>query len=52
MKFSVFSAHEEGYTGDDDIGYYDYNENNDWSTNAADRAFCTKALDSCWDRSR
>jgi exonuclease 3'-5' domain-containing protein 1 len=25
---------------DDDVGYYDYDENDDWSTNAADGAFC------------
>jgi exonuclease 3'-5' domain-containing protein 1 len=33
---------------DDDVGYYDYD---DWSTNAADGAFCPEALDSCWDKS-
>ena len=31
---------------DDNMGYYDYDENDDWSTNAADRAFCPEALDS------
>lgn len=36
---------------DDDVGYYDYDENDDWSTNAADGAFCPEALDSCWDKS-
>jgi hypothetical protein len=36
---------------DDDVGYYDYVENNDCSTNAADRAFYPETLDSCWDKS-
>ena len=35
---------------DDDVGYYDY-DYDDWSTNAADGAFCPEALDSCWDNS-
>jgi hypothetical protein len=36
---------------DDNVGYYDYDENDDWSTNAADGAFCPEALGSCWDKS-
>ena len=44
---------ERDMFGDDDmVGYYDYDENDDWSTNAADGAFCSEALDSCWDKSR
>ncbi len=37
---------------DEDVGYYDYDEYDNWSTNAADGAFCPEALDSCWDKSR
>ena len=40
-----------GDDDDNDVGYYDYDENDDWSTNAADGAFCPEALDSCWDKS-
>jgi hypothetical protein len=29
---------------DDEVGYYDYEEYDDWSTNAADGAFCPEAL--------
>jgi len=36
---------------DDDVGYYDNDENDDWSTNAADGVFYPEALDSCWDKS-
>jgi hypothetical protein len=36
---------------DDEVGYYDYEEYDDWSTNAADGAFCPEALGSCWDKS-
>lgn len=36
---------------DEDVGYYDYDEYDNWSTNAADGAFCPEALDSCWDKS-
>ena len=25
---------------DEDVGYYDYDEDDNWSTNAADKAFC------------
>ncbi len=40
---------ERGMFGhDEDVGFYGYD---DWSTNAADWAFCTEALDSCWDKS-
>ena len=39
------------YGDDDDVGYYDYDENDDWCTNAADGAFCPEALNSCWDKS-
>lgn len=39
------------YGDGDDVGYYDYDENDDWSTNATDGAFCPEALDSCWDNS-
>jgi hypothetical protein len=35
---------------DDDVGYYDYDENDDGVMNAADGAFCPEALDSCWDK--
>jgi hypothetical protein len=36
---------------DDDVGYYDYDENDDWGgMNTADGAFCPEALDSCWDK--
>ncbi len=33
---------------DEDVGYNDYD---DWSTNAADGAFCPEGLDSRWDKS-
>jgi len=36
---------------DDDVGNLDYDENDDWNTNAADGAFCPEALDSYWDKS-
>lgn len=36
---------------DEDMGYYDYDGNDNWSTNVADGAFCHEALDSCWDNS-
>ena len=39
------------YGDSHDVGYYDYDENDDWNTNAADGACCPEALDSCWDKS-
>lgn len=36
---------------DEDMNSYDYDGNDNWSTNFADGAFCTEALDSCWDKS-
>jgi exonuclease 3'-5' domain-containing protein 1 len=36
---------------DDDVGYYDYDENDWGGMNATDGAFCPEALDSCWDKS-
>ena len=33
----------------EDVGHDDYDEDDDWSTNAADGASCPEALDSCWD---
>ncbi len=36
---------------DEDADYYDCDEDDNWSTNAADGAFCPEALDSCWDKS-
>jgi exonuclease 3'-5' domain-containing protein 1 len=36
--------------GDDDVCYYDYDEDDWGGNNAADGAFDAEALDSCWDR--
>ena len=40
---------QDMFGNDDEVGYYEYDD--DWSTNAADGAFCPEALDSCWDKS-
>lgn len=34
----------------DDVGYYDYYDDDDGGTNAADGAFCSDAFASCWDK--
>ena len=34
-----------------DVNYYDYDEYDDWSTNAADEIFCSEALNNCWNKS-
>ena len=36
---------------DEDVGCYGYDENDNWSTNAADGAFCPETLHSYWDKS-
>jgi hypothetical protein len=35
---------------DDEVGYYDYDDDDDYKVNSAD-AVCPEAFDSCWDRS-
>ncbi len=35
---------------DEDVGYYDYDENESWSTNTAGGALCPEALKSCWNK--
>jgi hypothetical protein len=40
------------FKNDDDVGYYDYDENDDWSMNTANKAFYSEALNSCWNKSR
>jgi exonuclease 3'-5' domain-containing protein 1 len=44
------AAELEMLVEDEDVGYYDYDDDDWGGTNAADGAFCPEAFDSCWDK--